>query len=83
MSPQSLLYLGFYFGQRDMMLNLPGSTHLSAGMDRIQSTLDDAPVEAIWAFASIRGLGEALELFAKGVLRPVSILESTKGVQHV
>lgn len=83
MNPQSLLYLGFYFGQRDMLLHLPGAAHLTPGMARIQSTLDAAPVEATWAFAALRGLAETIEAFAKGVTKPVSLLESTKGVPHV
>lgn len=65
MNPQSLLYLGFYFGKRDLLLHLPGCDHLAAGMDRVQSTLDAAPTEATWAFAALRDLGENLTLFAK------------------
>lgn len=65
MNPQSLLYLGFYFGQRDLLLHLPGAAHLTPGMSRIQSTLNHAPVEATRAFAALRDLGENLTLFAK------------------
>jgi len=77
MSPSTLLALGFYFGQRDIAINAKGFH--AEHFDRAADTIQSQPADFYPAANALRGLSEAITLFAKGVLRPVSILESTAG----